>query len=410
MKKISAKSENFLLWAIMFASLIIRTVLIIIYGNHLHLGSDDLNYVKSAVALLKSGIFTFHNYNEPTVFVMPLYPFFLAAVFKIFGYGFVGMQAVRLIQAIFSCITIYFLFRMSKKLFNGKTGLIAALLISFYPPGIITPGYILTETLFTMFLYMLLYYSLEYAQNPSVARFMLLGVIWVAATLCRPTVALYPVLLFFYMFIRLRTKVKDIIVLGIAMAIPFILVITPWWVRNYREYNEFIPLAASSGNPMLQGTYVDYKPTPENIVYYKLGDNAFETNKTEVKVAKERIINEFKKDFWGYFKWFTLGKTKHFWGSTFYWKEFLGISTEFAIAYHYFLLLGFAGMLVLFLRDFTKYILPVSLVLYFNAVHCLYMAFDRYAYPLMPIVSMFCAYVILKGVGTIKHYIISHGI
>jgi len=388
----------------------IRMILIFIYGNDLHLGSDDLNYVKSAVALLKSGVFTFHNYNEPTVFVMPLYPFFLAAVFGIFGYGFTGIQAVRLIQAVFSCITIYFVYRISKKLFNQKTGLIAALLISFYPPNIVTPGYILTETLFTMLLYILLYYSLEYAQNPTVTGFMLLGTVWVAATLCRPTAALYPVLLFFYMLIRFRTKVKDVIVLGFAMVVPFILVITPWWVRNYREYNDFIPLAASSGNPMLQGTYVDYRATPENIVYYRLGDNAYETNKTEVKVAKERIMHEFKKDFWGYLKWFTLGKTKYFWGSTFYWKPFLGISTEFAIAYHYFLLLGFIGIAVLLFKDFAKYILPVSLVIYFNAVHCLYMAFDRYAYPLTPVLAVFCTYVIFKGIGTIKHYIISRGI
>jgi len=394
----------------MLVSLITRIALIFIYGNNLHIGSDDLNYVKSAVALVKRGIFTFHNYNEPTVFVMPLYPFFLATVFIIFGYGFSGMQAVRLIQALFSCITIYFAFRISKKLFNRKTGLIAALLTSFYPPNIVTPGYILTETLFTMLLYILLYYSLEYAQNPSIPGFMILGIIWVAATLCRPTAALYPILLFFYMLVRFRTKVKDMMVLGLAMVIPFILIIAPWWVRNYREYNEFIPLASSSGNPMLQGTYVDYKPTPENIVYYELGENAFETDKIEVKVAKERIMNEFKKDFWGYLKWFTLGKTKHFWLSTFYWKPFLGISTEFAVAYHFFLLLGFTGIIVLFLKDFAKYILPVSLVLYFNAVHCLYMAFYRYAYPLMPVLSMFCAYVILKGIDTIKHYIISQGI
>ena len=323
MKKNSLKPKKFLLWAIIFVSLIIRIVMIIIYGNNLHLGSDDLNYIKSAVALLKSGIFTFHNYNEPTVFVMPLYPFFLAAVFKVFGYRFAGIQAVRLIQAVFSCITIYFVFRMTKKLFDEKTGLIAVLLISFYPAFIITPGYILTETVFTMLLYILLYYSLEYTQNPSIPRFMLLGIIWTAATLCRPTVALYPILLFFYMLIRFRTKLIAIAVPGLAMTVPFFLIITPWWVRNYREYNDFIPLTASSGNPMLQGAYIDYKSTPDNIVYYKLGDNAFETNKTEVEMAKERIASGFKNDFWGYLKWFTLGKTKHFWGSTFYWKHFL---------------------------------------------------------------------------------------
>lgn len=404
------KLENFLLWTVILISLTIKLVLIFKYKNSLHLGSDDLNYVKSAVAFLKRGIFVFHNYNEPTVFVMPLYPFFLAAVFKIFGYGFAGIQAVRLIQAVLSCVMIYFVFLISKKLFNEKVGLITAFLVSFYPPNIVTPGYILTETLFTTLLYLLIYYSLEYASRPNALKFMLLGIIWTAAVLCRPTIALYPAFLFFYILVRFKAKLLDMAKLGLAMALPFLLIITPWWVRNYNEYKTFIPLAASSGNPMLQGTYVNYKQTPENIVYYKLGENAFETNRTEVSIAKERIKNEFKKDFWGYLKWFTIGKTKFFWGTVFYWKSFLGIGPQFVIRYHYFLLLGFAGIIIAFFKDFAGYILPISLILYFNAVHCIYMAFDRYAYPMMPILSMFCAYIIFEGTSTLKHYIISRGI
>jgi len=47
--------------------------------------------------------------------------------------------------------------------------------------------------------------------------------------------------------------------LGTVMFLAFVAVVSPWWIRNYREYGEFIPLAASSGNPLLQGTYVNYE-------------------------------------------------------------------------------------------------------------------------------------------------------
>ena len=46
---------------------------------------------------------------------------------------------------------------------------------------------------------------------------------------------------------------------------------------------------------MLQGTYVNYVQIPENVVYYELGKNAYETNRNEVEAAKQRIKTELKK-------------------------------------------------------------------------------------------------------------------
>lgn len=377
-------------------SFVIKLILIFMYGNQLTLSSDDLNYVKSAVVLMKTGVFTFHNYNEPTVFIMPLYPFFLAAVFKIFGYGLYGLQVVRLIQAIFSCLTIVLVYLIGKFYFNEKIAIIAAAMMAFYIPNIVTIGYMLTETLFTTLLCLLIYLSLKYLQNPSYLRFAVLGVIWTLATLCRPTIALYPILLLFYILIFLRMKLLKTIQYGCIMLGIFIIIMSPWWLRNYREYGELIPLAASSGNPMLQGTYVDYKQTPENIVYYSLGKNAFETNKSETETAIARIKNEFRKDFWGYLGWYTLGKTYYLWHTVFYWKAFFGIGIEIVQVSHYFILLGFCGIFVLSFKNILRYVLPISVLVYFNIVHCVYMAFDRYAFPLLPLLAVFSAYFIYR--------------
>jgi 4-amino-4-deoxy-L-arabinose transferase-like glycosyltransferase len=141
-----------LLSLIIGISLVFKIALILKYANRLTLSSDDLNYYKSAAVLLKSGILTFHNFNEPTVFIMPLYPLFLTGVFKVWGLGFTGMQAVRIIQAVFSCITILFVWLTGKKLFNTGVALLASFLAAFYFPNITTTGYLLTETLFTMLL------------------------------------------------------------------------------------------------------------------------------------------------------------------------------------------------------------------------------------------------------------------
>lgn len=176
------------------------------------------------------------------------------------------------------------------------------------------------------------------------------------------------------------------------MATVFILMISPWWIRNYIEVGEFIPLTASSGNPMLQGTYVNYLQTPENTVVYKMGKNMLETNKIEVNIAKNRIKSEFERDFWGYLKWFTLGKTYYLWYGVFYWQEYFNIGSKAVLLFHEAMLLGFIGMIIGVFKQPLRYFLPIAIVIYFNIIHCVYMAFDRYAFPLMPIISMFCAY------------------
>ena len=33
---------------------------------------------------------------------------------------------------------------------------------------------------------------------------------------------------------------------------------SPWWIRNYNIFHAFIPFTLATGNPMLQGTYINY--------------------------------------------------------------------------------------------------------------------------------------------------------
>lgn len=190
----STKKTYFILGIFIVISLMIKLIMIFIYGNKLTLASDDLNYIESAVFLLKRNLLIYQNYNEPTVFIMPAYPMFLAMIFKICGYGSFGIQVARIIQALISCVTIFMIFKIAEMLFNKKVALFSAFLVAFYIPNVITTGYLLTETLFTAMLYILLYYSLKYSDEPSTCRFLALGVMWALTVLLRPTIAPYPAL------------------------------------------------------------------------------------------------------------------------------------------------------------------------------------------------------------------------
>lgn len=397
------KCSNCFLSLIILFSLIFKLALIFIYGNNLTLYSDDLNYIKSAAVLIEKGIFTFHNFNEPTVFITPVYPLFLALVFRFFGYGYIGLQVVRILQAILSCITIAVVFLTAKYLFNRKAAFISAFVVAFYIPNIVTTGFILTETLFTLLLCTLVYLSLIFCEKPNVSKFALLGFLWGITTLCRPTIAFYPAFLFVHFMLNRKVKIYELLKLGLVMTMCFSVIITPWWIRNYLEYSDFIPLAASGGNPLLQGTYVNYEQHPHKIEHYKLGKNSFETNKIEIEVSKVRFIKEIKEDPLGYLRWYTIRKTYFLWGTIFYWRLYFNIGQYFVLATHYVLLLGFFGILIMLFTCFKKSFLPVSVILYFNVIHCVYMAFDRYAFPLLPLLAIFCAIFILKVNEILSH-------
>ena len=106
-----------------------------------------------------------------------------------------------------------------------------------------------------------------------------------------------------------------------------------------------------------------------------------------------RIKQGFKKEFWRYLKWYTIDKAWLLWGTVFYWKQFFGISSNFVILNHYFLIFSsILGILILLFKSLKRYSLIIMLLLYYTAVHCVYMAFDRYAFPLIPLITIISSY------------------
>ncbi len=378
---------------------IIKLILIFNYPEILSVHSDDINYYMSALYFLKRGVLTYRTFNEATVFIMPLYPLFLSGVLKIFGIGFWGLQAVRIVQTGLSAISILFVYLTGKKLFNKKAGLISALIFSFYPPNLITPGYILTECLFTFILLALIYFSFKFCDNLNILKFVILSVIWIIAVFCRPTVLFYPCFFLLYIFINKHYSLSQCIKFGITMALIFIISAFPWWMRNYNEYRTFIPLTASSGNPLLQGTYINYIQTPENTSNYEVGKTALETDNIERNVAIKRIREGFSNHFIKYLYWYTLGKTFYFWVLPFYWIDIMGISYWLATVYHLFILITsvYAVFKAIKERFFMKTSLIVFIALYFNFVHCVYMSFDRYAYPIIGAMCIYCGAAFLSN-------------
>src|SRR3989344_5017541 len=166
----------------------------------------------------------------------PGYEYFLAGIYWLFGRHF---EIVWLMQALLHVLTAYLLFLICKRLFpeNGNTiGFIAAGIFAYHPDLIEISAMLMTETLYLFFTALVLWlFALSYERTDSKLLALVSGVVIALATLSRPMIALYG-----FIFVALYLSRKHY-----RQAIIFsffaVLCMTPWIIRNYQIYAQFIP-------------------------------------------------------------------------------------------------------------------------------------------------------------------------
>lgn len=362
------------------------------YGDSLLLGSfsnfnnDDVKYLRSADTLIKTGKLTYKDVNKSSVFIMPGIVFFLAPFVKLFGMEGATIF-VRIAQAIIQGITLYLIFKIYLKLFNKKVALIGLILNILYLPNIYITTVILTETLFTFFLVTCIYFLIEAIKNKKKKTYFIAGIFWALATMFRASIALLP-LVVFYVWLVYKYTIKEMASFAIVALIPFLILFTPWWIRNYIKFDRFIPFTLSSGNPMLQGVFINNdvdheiiaKLNNENLVYT---NDEINNDIVERKMAGKVFKYYLKIDTANYIKWFLFGKTVNNVKSPYY-GELYGIKFETVRIVHLILvILSIIGMIKAKTKE--KYLI-IGLLIYFLVIHMPFLSYVRYLYPIMPIV------------------------
>lgn len=385
--------KEYLIWWVLLAALIIRVTALAHYGLGLTLHSDDEGYVRSAMELLKSGMLTYHSPTEPTVHIMPGQPLLLAAVFLIFGKGTAGLYAAKILMILIGAAGIYGIYLIAKSFGGIKVALVVACLFAVSVPHILTDTLTLTETPFATSFIFLIYFSIRLAQKQNMSNLYWLMFFYIAALMFRPTVALYPLLLFVYLLLK-KYPIRLMLKQAAVAAVILLVVLTPWWIRNYSHYHQFIPLTGGSGNPLLLGTYQG-QGYPNNETAQQLMDrlhysstDAFTINKVQQQAAKERIKTWWETDR----KSFTLSylylKPKILWKDPFYWIEIFHVKTALLKPIHAVTVIaGIAGLLIslaVYSRHRKEILLILGSLIYFTILYSAYYVQDRYNEPLMP--------------------------
>lgn len=380
------------------------------YGNSTLLGDlesfndDDVKYIRSAWNILDlHGTLTYKFPPHPTVFIMPGLPYVLSFFMMIFG-KFSGITAFRVFQALLQTLSILLVFYIGRKFINSKVAAVAAVLNALYIPEIWVSNIIMTEAIFKFLLLCLVYFSIYAVDDKKLKYYVGGGIFYGLSALFRPTIALYPIVILIA-WIKYKYSFKEILKYTLVVAVIFCLILSPWWVRNYSTFNKFIPFTKSTGNPMLEGTYLnnnDYDlDEKENIKFPEFSysnDDELKNDEIEVEKAKYRIKNAVLKRPLVYTYWYTIGKTAYQWAYPFYFQGYFKI--KFLPTVHHWLTLLFAAIgLKYYYSNKTRKIKSNMLLItmiYFNCIYLPFFCFGRYVYPVFPFAMIFASYSLVK--------------
>lgn len=214
--------------------------------------SDEIEYDRLATSLL-SGNGYVTAAGLPTSHRPPLYPAMLAAIYAVFGHSYF---AVKIIQAVAGSATAILIYLLAENIFNKTTAILAGLLSSFYMPFLVCTRLLYTETFF-IFLLFLITYLIIIMQRVSLAGCAALGLLCAALTLLRSNGFLMIFIVVFGLIIKARNANLTLnkIFLSIStLILCFVLVITPWTIRNYTVHKRFVLISTNAGLNMYQAT------------------------------------------------------------------------------------------------------------------------------------------------------------
>ena len=328
----------------------------------------------------------------PTAQQPPVFPFLMAAIFKIAGaYSLTSLWIATILNALFSACTAALILRLGKRDFGDATGILAAWIWAVWLYEAVICVRLWESSLTALLLSLTLWWPPQLAESRRGWLWWLFGILaGISAHTNTTMLALFPC---FYTWLCINPKTRRriprrLIVASIAI---FILTLVPWTMRNYRVFHRVLPLRDNLGLELWVGNYegaIEAQPYPyprafpliDPTEYNQLGEIGFMDLKLHTGL-------QFIRDHPARFLRFSVYRV------FFFWTEPRG-SWWFVPS-----LMAWVGM-VLALRRYPASASPYALVmLVFPLVYYLTHTFPSYRHPMEPVVLLFASFALWRLAG-----------
>lgn len=394
----------------MLAALVIRLIVVaFVYPYWLNPGRDfyEFGYEPGRVArslALGQGISNpLHGTTGPTALVMPVYPAILAIFFRLFGIysqgAAIGILAFNSLVSALTCIPVY---SIARRCFDGRTAKIAGWIWALFPNAIyFSANWMWSTCLATLFLATLFLSALTLAEKNSYSLLAWggFGAGCGLAALTEPNVMSVVPFLGSWACYRLFLKKKSWLGPAAAGSLAFLVVVTPWFVRNFETFHRFIPFRDGFGLELYVGNsgytvhWANGKIRPSNSAaelaeYTQSGELAYMAHKQQQAKA---YISAHK----GWYAGMILRRALYLW--TGFWsfrRQYLSeepLDPPNILLNVVLLTLAIAGVRRL-LRENSALVIPYLIaVFFFPLVYCLTHPEVYYMRPLDPLLVVLAA-------------------
>lgn len=187
--------------------------------------------------------------SGPTAIFVPIYPYLLAAIFKVLGtFSYASSLTIRALQCAFSAFTCWPIYAIGKRAFNRTVATTAAWIWVFFPAAIyFALEWVWDTSLVALWMAVLVAATLELRGSDRRTWWLGYGALWGVGAMINPSLLAVLPFLALWAIWPLRVRLRDATKLSLVSGLIFVACIAPWTVRNYVVFHRFIPLRSNFG-------------------------------------------------------------------------------------------------------------------------------------------------------------------
>ena len=317
----------------------------------------------------------------PTAQQPPLYPFLIAAIFKMAGaYSYWSLWIAVGLNAVISSLSAVMILRLGKRDFGLAAGVLAAWIWSCWLYEAAVSVRLWESSLSALLLIAGLWLLPELAVTSRALLWLLFGLLAGVAALCNTTLLSVFLPFWIWLWLSHRRRGSSCGRWLLASVAVCLLVLTPWTIRNYRTFHQLMPIRDNFGMELWIGNHegvthqypLDY-PLLNPAEYNRLGEITFMETRGE-------IATQFIRQHPAQFLRLSLRRVFLFW------------TAPTGSAWPWISLLAWLGM-VLAIRNKGWQAVPYAVVLLmFPLVYYITHSYDTYRHPIEPQILLLTSY------------------
>jgi len=347
----------------------------------------------------------FEGRTGPTAWEPPLYPYLIAAVFKITGvYTHASALILLSINSFFSALTCIPIFLIAKKCLSEKVALWSGWLWALLPSVMYwCTRWVWETSLAALLLAILFWITLQLEEARGAKLWIVYGVLWGIAALTNTSLLAFLLPSGLWAWYRRYKKQAGSLPQVALASLFFMATISPWLVRNYETFGKFIFVRSNFGaelrlgnGPFADGTWMQWLHPSQNIVelrrYQQMGELTY------VAVRKREAM-EFIRASYPRFAWISVKRFIYYWGGLPRSSKIAALAPFKNSLFMASSVLAFWGLGRALRRHWPGAWLFFWLLLTYPTIYYFVFPHPRYRHPIEPELGILIVYVISEAGG-----------